>query len=167
MVIITERSFYFNRKCLRTFRRFCYGILGAVYQILVSCGVHQSPDTLAVSVRYPLICSRNASRSWCWPGAAAGFRQLWKWQQRKHGTPSADRGNKTAVMGMCVLAAADFCVNIIFSQSYRTANSFDSHSFHKMLRFPAVNQNTAWWVCSLWQIGEVGFQSLASDTLEE
>ena len=103
MVIITERSFYFNRKCLRTFRRFCYGILGAVYQILVSCGVHQSPDTLAVSVRYPLICSRNASRSWCWPGAAAGFRQLWKWQQRKHGTPSADRGNKTAVMGMCVL----------------------------------------------------------------
>ena len=34
------------------------------------------------------------------------------------------------------------------------------------LRFPVVNQNTAWWVCSPWQVGEVGFQSLASDILE-
>ena len=73
---------------------------------------------------------------------------------------------KTAVVGMSVPATATFCVNTIFSLSYKTANSFGSHSFHKMLQFPAVNQNTAWWVCSLWQVEEVGFLFLASDTLE-
>ena len=73
---------------------------------------------------------------------------------------------KTAVVGMGVPATAAFCVNIIFSLSYKTANSFGSHSFHKMLQFLAVNQNTTWWVYSPWQVGEVGFLSLAFDTLE-
>ena len=48
-------------------------------------------------------------------------------------------------MGIGVPATAAFCVNIIFSLSYKTANSFGSHSFHKMLQFLAVNQNTALW----------------------
>lgn len=80
--------------------------------------------------------------------------------------PEKEAQMKTAVVGICVPATADFCVNIIFSLSYKTANSFGSHSFHKMLQFQAVNQNTTWWVRSPWQVGEVGFLSLASDTLE-
>lgn len=72
---------------------------------------------------------------------------------------------KTAVVGMDVPATAAFCSNIIFL-SYKTASSFGIRSFHKTLQFPAVNQNITSQEYSPWQVGEVGFQFLSSDSLE-